>query len=1465
MSKINRVRIMNLNYNGNSMRIDDETFDLGGETTLLSLRNGGGKTVLVQMIISLFVNKSYRDFSDRPFKSYFTTNRPTFIMTEWVLDNNQGFFLAGMMVRKNQGTDDNQEDLEMINFTGSYTMPCNYDMDNLPVIEVRENGRALKGFAQCRGQFEELKKDRNGDFNCYDMSSQYQRRQYYSKLKEYQINNKEWESIIKKVNLKESGLSELFSNAKDERGLIENWFLEAIENKLNHENDRIKGFRNLAYKFIRQYRDNQSHINKKAIIEKYFEDSRSLKQNIEEYVYAMNEQEDKKNEIAVFIRTLDEKKLMLVKLLDNDREKIDNVHEQIRQITYEKISYNIYRILDEKTDKVQDRILSENNITAARAAKENAEREICKYECSRLNDELEELAVTKTEYQERIQVLLKTQEDSRHEIDSLGAVLYKYYFGKFSVNESEQRENEDEIALINSHKLEKETARIEKNTEVNEMSEKIGGLQHAVDAYRNEEEKFNRKYNENLQRNILGKYDEGVLSVTRKIYEDQKTEFNIEITKMAEKEKKLSDEYLKLESESEDTKESIMKCGIEIRELEKNLIEMEDEKKQRLTIMKYIETDESEIDRPDVITSALDGRIKELDLRRSEYKESLSKLTKEHEKLKQGKIIELPENIVSFFNEENIQYFYGMEWLKNNGRSTKENKELVEKNPFIPYSIIMDRKTVIRLKNLREELFTGFPIPVIIRDELEQELDNVGRHIAEFGNIRFMVMFNHHLLDEKELAEILENKLHEIEQIKEKIQIKEKELEQYRSFKNVIMNQKFTIAIYEGIQIGLEQKKLEKTKLENQYIECKNRKKENKKDSEQLRKEIEKNKRLLSTILDRNDEFQKLCISYDEYENDMVTLNRLKGRKEELLKEISNLADDIESLEKRIEVLKNIRRELISAGKKFSQNMELYQNYKSYAYNTDEQEDIIQIEARYNALTQEINEDLEKLQERLKLSIDRYERKAAELKRRNEYDFAKKEYADLIYSDEIIEDYKRKQKKHQKEENAAQEKNNALAAEIAELEADYKYGMQGLKDNTGYDELLAKECITYTNFDERLRQQNYDKEKIKSRLKKNEDRFNAYDKVHVSMQEYDYLEINREMEIPDIEEISVEELNKYHGNLKRDLKKLISEKDRKQREVTELIRHVSAKPEYKDEFFKRGFDNLLSQTENPYHLKEQLNTIMESYSGILKKLQIDLENIDKEQKNVEEVFLEYICDINEDMGKIDKNSSISVRGRNLKMLRINVPEWDANCEYYKTKLHDFIEKIIKWGMEAIEANENVEETIGRIITTKKMYDEVVGIGNIRIRMYKIEEEREVLISWAEVSANSGGEGFLSAFVILSCLLSYMRRDDTDLFATGEEGKVLIMDNPFAQTNAVHLLKPLMDMAEKTNTQLICLSGLGGDSIYNRFDNIYVMKLIDSNIRNGLQYLEANHIKGEPVKKMVLSEFKLEQMSLFEIL
>ena len=58
MSKINALRFVNINYNNNMSKISDECLHLNGENTLLSMDNGVGKTVMVQLITALFVQAS---------------------------------------------------------------------------------------------------------------------------------------------------------------------------------------------------------------------------------------------------------------------------------------------------------------------------------------------------------------------------------------------------------------------------------------------------------------------------------------------------------------------------------------------------------------------------------------------------------------------------------------------------------------------------------------------------------------------------------------------------------------------------------------------------------------------------------------------------------------------------------------------------------------------------------------------------------------------------------------------------------------------------------------------------------------------------------------------------------------------------------------------------------------------------------------------------------------------------------------------------------------------------------------------------------------------------------------------------------------------------------------------------------------------------------------------------------------
>ena len=106
MSRINAVRIINLNYNNNLNLVSDETFLMNGVNTLMTMDNGGGKSVLIQMMIAPFVHKQYRLLNKRPFESFFTSSKPTFVLVEWLLDHGAGYVLTGMMVRKSQDAED---------------------------------------------------------------------------------------------------------------------------------------------------------------------------------------------------------------------------------------------------------------------------------------------------------------------------------------------------------------------------------------------------------------------------------------------------------------------------------------------------------------------------------------------------------------------------------------------------------------------------------------------------------------------------------------------------------------------------------------------------------------------------------------------------------------------------------------------------------------------------------------------------------------------------------------------------------------------------------------------------------------------------------------------------------------------------------------------------------------------------------------------------------------------------------------------------------------------------------------------------------------------------------------------------------------------------------------------------------------------------------------------------------------
>ena len=420
-----------------------------------------------------------------------------------------------------------------------------------------------------------------------------------------------------------------------------------------------------------------------------------------------------------------------------------------------------------------------------------------------------------------------------------------------------------------------------------------------------------------------------------------------------------------------------------------------------------------------------------------------------------------------------------------------------------------------------------------------------------------------------------------------------------------------------------------------------------------------------------------------------------------------------------------------------------------------------------------------------------------------------------------------------------------------------------MKSECGQESPLPEQEIESQDFEARKNELAYQQKIIRQEADGLKGKLQSYDENLTALSEYNEFPRRNEVEWEeDFAQMTSRELRNFKGVLIRDYNQNVLEKQRAKEKLTQILNQVVRIDAFQDDFYRKPLENMLSLTDEAGGVLRQLNTTLQSYENLMEKLEVDISLVEKEKNKIVELLEDYLKEVHQNLGKIDHNSTITIREKPVKMLRIGLPDWEENENLYQIRLNDMIDEITQKGIEIFERNENAQEYFGTKITTKNLYDTVVGIGNVQIRLYKIEEHREYSITWAEVARNSGGEGFLSAFVILSSLLYYMRRDETDLFADKNEGKVLLMDNPFAQTNASHLLKPLMDMAKKTNTQLICLTGLGGESIYNRFDNIYVLNLIAASLRNGMQYLKGDHLRGNEPETMIVSQIEvMEQQEL----
>ena len=1460
MSRINAIRIANLNYNNNAIHIDDEIFELGLESTLFSLRNGGGKSVLVQMMSAPFVRKRYRDTKDRPFESYFTSNRPTYILVEWALDGNNGYVLTGLMVRRSasQQEQDNSDTLDTVQFIYEYENRNGYDLYQFPLVAENSDGKKLLGFGQAKQLFEDLKRDFRSSFNFYDMNLPNQSRSYFEKLKEYGINHKEWESIIKKINVKESGLSELFAEAKDESGLVEKWFLPAVEDKLSKEENRIDRFVELIQKYIHQYKENRSNFSKKETINLFKDETKILLELANTHLEKVKHKEQVENHIANLIALL---KRVIHQLESQQTEMnlaMEQMSQEITRMECAQIAYDIYLKEDECIK--QQELLKECNDLLQKIEVEQKELnlKIKQYECSKVNSYCIEAKKEVISLETKLNQIRRKEEDLTPERNNLGYSIYCYYKNKVEETQDKLYEQE-ELLKDNEEQQEECTKTVEQNNvAITKYAEENGTLKSNIKSYGQAEVEFNVRYKDDLSRNIVGTYEENLLCSKERMVEVALNELEERKKEVLQKQEETKHLLEELEHKKSELQIQVASAAGQKELLLKKKEEFERLLHERIALLTYVELSEADVFDTAKIITAFEHKIDALKESQKQYVVLEEKKSSELEKLKSGKVLELPKEIEDKLKTLDINYVYGMDWIKNNGLSKEENQAYVKANPFIPFAMILGSKDYEKLSSHGLGIHTSFPIPIVKRENIELEVKNDHTKLYSYPEVSFYVSFNDSLLDKAELEHLVELKTAELDRCKKHLQQLQEEIQHYEDKKNIVIYERITKDEYNHCEKELKNA----TKLHSQLLKESINVCDRVKCLRQEELILVGTERSMSHSIEQTKEKQEeLRRLMERY----VVYLKEKERSEFLSEEMKRLRHEISScklVEARCKTRENeLRKSKEQISLQLSKLKERLGQYEIFSEGELLEQSIEEMEARFHVITKQIYEEESQLEEQLKNAKKLLEKSEHELKLLiKEYQFESKDYDQLNYDMEIVLGMKKKLEQYDVKRMDQTEIKGKITNELTRIRTLIQNHKEMYEKKSGSSILMPRQQLLSINFVEAIRLKVRERQEKDNELSQLMNKLGTCKEVLSSMSEYEDCVITESMELhiaySDLKTMRNEKIKEYR----------LAQEEVNQcsslvmQEISRLLRNNA----FAEDYYHKPLEAMEKLYASPDAIIEQLTTTIAAYDQLLEKLSIDLQMIEEEGKKVLEILLQYIQEVHENLGKIDRNSNITIRDRNIKMLKILLPNWQDEKRTYEIKCQDYLEHLVNRALELLDQNRNIEELVASYITTKNLYHQIVGIGNIGIRLYKIEEEREYPITWAEVSKNSGGEGFLSAFVILSSLLSYMRRDDTDLFNDKDTGKVLIMDNPFAQTNAAHLLIPLMDIAKKSNTQLICLSGLGGESIYNRFDNIYVLNLVTSKIKESMQYLYGEHIKGDDLASIVTAriQVKEEQMVLF---
>lgn len=1428
MPHINRIRVNNVKYNFGTQAYDDFLMKPFCGNTLYDLANGGGKSVLMLLLLQNVIPNCTLD-EKQPIEKLFRTgegSRTIHSLIEWRLDdenirNGFCYMTTGFCARKAAEAEGETKDtasVEYFNYCIFYREYNANDIRNLPLVKEKERIT----YSGLRRYLKELERDSSLIVRIFDRKGEYQ-----SFIADYGIYESEWE-IIRGINKTEGHVRTYFeSNYKTTRKVVEDLLIEEILGT---------SFRRKAGK-----EDTEDTMSKTLL-------------DMKDKLVELAKQKDA-------LRSYDRQEEVLSEF-SSRVELLGSVYEEQQEA---KTMLN--RIYNAATHYLDGR---EDALEELKQAEQAATEELRSYEAELLSAGISEDRELAKEYAAQVALLTAEKEQRAGRRASLAALLKKKECANDYLEYLEEKKKRDEV-----------TVTLQAMTGQSGLQEEISAL---VRAYKQKKEQYEAELSaalataESAANGALLKYKtaensrkdvEKEAAVAEVLAEQTKKELSALYGKIkAQKDAVgllLAEEASAFEKESrERSAAAAVKCNA-LKEEEEKLL------KEREGVMAALHRAEAELQkyreglaageaaqeklagekmRADKLAEAygekdyralrmaVRARCREAYAEKARLSEQMLFARQRRQAVEAGELFsstEAAEAVKEYIcTRHKKKAMTGAEYLQS--KSKEEQEALLQKFAGLPSAVVTEGfETVfddhllaecipegamvplLRAESLRagKELFHREQMLLCVRDGAalleekarQKEIVRLSKieEEAEYGIRRLDTLMEAYEEDEefltgfvKQYYETLYAKKTEYgtdtaeENLQEKVRLEAERLSALSERLQALRAEEeacrrlVTEAEKEGLAyhaiMELNEQAEEKDKSIREYEKKKERLQAWKKDAaeaaESLQAEWERRTAEIERLRAGREELQRTWESYSIYDTEGEALPvsydigeltvQIDGKIAALHTEASSLEDKQRLLDSYVGAMNRLLRNIRNKGLSVAELSELYE--KNEIYETSEAE-LGRREEEISVLETEA-EQLERQIKQLQEKLFRLEGKNSQA----EAAIAEKygEYRPIELSGEALSSFiaKRRMQMEQKQKEIAKQK--AAQAEIFEELSAYTLIRNEIARMFEGTEHLTKECGRLEN-----------NVRLADCYKEARERYAACGRELLKRQEEFYR--NRQKTMETLQVLGAQALSEEIGSsvgMPKSAKET-QEVIRGLKEVTECL-----------------------QLER---------TRIEAGLG-------DLETI---KENFESQCLQRCLNIKADLERLPKLSKIMLDGEQIPMISLQIPY--VKEEFFKERMTNYIDGVI----QAVDGISNPAERMKYIRTAlsyKKLFSVIVSDMNaIRLLLYKREriKEQSRHLRYEEAVGSTGqSQGIYIQFLI--AVINYISSIYSPKGDAAGLRKVIFIDNPFGAAKDVYIWEPIFELLRANHVQLIVPARGTTPAITGRFDVNYVLgqKLID---------------------------------------